>query len=482
MLKKKNVLRFILGLKIRQLRIRNKLSLKELADDSGLSISYLNEIEKGKKYPKIEKLASLAAALEVDLGEMVSFKTGHNLHPLLDFLEGDLISRMPLDLFGLNEEDVVSLMGNDPLKFASFVLTVLQISRSFDIRMEDVNKAALLSLIEANDNYFPELEKMARKARSTLGLTLAPVTYNKISSLITSHYGIDVDTKELSLNSLLQDKEMVVKRSAPPKIYLNEKLEEGQKSFCLAKEIAHLLLTKERPESSLGGLLEDYKEKYLAGAILLDENKFSKKLKFFLTSKLLDTTLLLKYMNNYKISAELLFQRLTQILPSSFKIHELFFLKMTTGHETAKDYSIDQELHLYQLHSPHGQRMNESYCRRWVAIKSLSSLKMSNLTNYISSQISITEEKKEYFSISYAKKSNLNFNKLESFTIGFLINDQLSKLIHFLNDPSLIRVRIGQTCERCPIQNCLERATPPFIHLKNILEENKKTALQELLK
>ncbi|MDO9184191.1 MAG: helix-turn-helix transcriptional regulator, partial [Bacteriovorax sp.] len=178
MLKKKTVLRFILGLKIRQLRLRRGFSLKELADVSDMSISYLNEIEKGKKYPKFEKMASLAIGLGVDLGDLVSFKTGRNLHPLLKFLEGDLVSKMPLELFGLSESDVVDLMGNAPEKFASFVLTVLQISRSFDMKLEDIYSAALRSFIEAHDNYFPELEKKARALRSDWNFTKESIEYS----------------------------------------------------------------------------------------------------------------------------------------------------------------------------------------------------------------------------------------------------------------------------------------------------------------
>ena len=58
-------LRFVLGLKLNQLRKSQKLSLKVLAGRAGLAISYLNEIEKGKKYPKPEKILGLAKALGV---------------------------------------------------------------------------------------------------------------------------------------------------------------------------------------------------------------------------------------------------------------------------------------------------------------------------------------------------------------------------------------------------------------------------------
>jgi XRE family transcriptional regulator, fatty acid utilization regulator len=52
--------KIIFGLKIRQLRLDKKLSLSEVAEKSNLSISYLNEIEKGKKYPKTDKIMALS--------------------------------------------------------------------------------------------------------------------------------------------------------------------------------------------------------------------------------------------------------------------------------------------------------------------------------------------------------------------------------------------------------------------------------------
>ena len=67
-------LRFTLGLKLKALRQRLDLPLKEVARRSGLAVSYLSEIEKGKKYPKPEKLLRLASALGVPfsvLGMMV---------------------------------------------------------------------------------------------------------------------------------------------------------------------------------------------------------------------------------------------------------------------------------------------------------------------------------------------------------------------------------------------------------------------------
>ncbi|MGB9812902.1 MAG: helix-turn-helix domain-containing protein [Thermovenabulum sp.] len=53
------------GSLIRQLRKNRKISLKELAEKTGLSVSYLSEIETGKKQPSLEVIQKLADALNV---------------------------------------------------------------------------------------------------------------------------------------------------------------------------------------------------------------------------------------------------------------------------------------------------------------------------------------------------------------------------------------------------------------------------------
>jgi XRE family transcriptional regulator, fatty acid utilization regulator len=51
-------------LKLKQLRQEKRMSLSALASKSNLSVSYLNEIESGKKYPKADKLQSFPMHLE----------------------------------------------------------------------------------------------------------------------------------------------------------------------------------------------------------------------------------------------------------------------------------------------------------------------------------------------------------------------------------------------------------------------------------
>ena len=90
--------RLIFGLKIKQLRNELGVSTIELANRTDLSPSYLNEIEKGKKYPKTEKVFALAKALNTDYDALVSLKVNKQLEPVVELLNSNILSELPFDL------------------------------------------------------------------------------------------------------------------------------------------------------------------------------------------------------------------------------------------------------------------------------------------------------------------------------------------------------------------------------------------------
>jgi quercetin dioxygenase-like cupin family protein len=56
------------GKKIKQERIKKKLSLDRVANETGFSIEYLKKVESGKKIPPVGALLQIARALEIDSG------------------------------------------------------------------------------------------------------------------------------------------------------------------------------------------------------------------------------------------------------------------------------------------------------------------------------------------------------------------------------------------------------------------------------
>ncbi|MGH2514705.1 MAG: helix-turn-helix domain-containing protein [Ktedonobacterales bacterium] len=66
-------LQHTLGAVIRRERHERQLTLKELAERSALSVVYLGEIERGKKYPSALVLERLAAALDLTVSDLLEY-------------------------------------------------------------------------------------------------------------------------------------------------------------------------------------------------------------------------------------------------------------------------------------------------------------------------------------------------------------------------------------------------------------------------
>lgn len=80
------------GAKIRTLRKRKNLTLKALGSKVGLSEQAIGQYERGERKPSIEILASIAAALEVELSDILDIKILNSNHEKYSELTGDIMS------------------------------------------------------------------------------------------------------------------------------------------------------------------------------------------------------------------------------------------------------------------------------------------------------------------------------------------------------------------------------------------------------
>lgn len=89
-----------LGDKIRLMRAEKSMSLQELAQKSGISLSYLSEIERGTVYPALSTLKRVAESLEVPPATLMGHEgtLGHKLKALREE-------------YGLTQAQLASLAG-----------------------------------------------------------------------------------------------------------------------------------------------------------------------------------------------------------------------------------------------------------------------------------------------------------------------------------------------------------------------------------
>ena len=151
----------IFGMKVRRARMKANLTLTEMAARCEISPSYLTEVEKGRKYPRADKIMRMADELETTYDELVSITLPPALNYLESTLSSSLLLQFPFDAFGLEISDLVGLLTKAPDKASALLHAMIEIGRQHDLREEHILWAALRSYQELQDNYFPDIEDAA---------------------------------------------------------------------------------------------------------------------------------------------------------------------------------------------------------------------------------------------------------------------------------------------------------------------------------
>jgi transcriptional regulator with XRE-family HTH domain len=484
--------RLIFGLKVKALRQEKSLSYQQLAEKTGMSLSYVHDIETGKKFPKADKILALAKALGVDYDYLVSLRASKKLQPIIDLINSDFINAIPWEHFGLTPAALLELFTNTPDKVTAFISTLLKISRSYQLSKESFYNSALRSYQDLQDNYFGDIEDATRlfrkeyKWKETL-----PVGINALEGALQK-MGIEVNRKKISGMEALQDLRSYY--SAGNKtLFINKAFSTAQEKFLLAREIAfQYLAITERPyatmirnSASFDMLLNNFKASYFAVAMLMPEENFVEDIKRIVMQPKWSDKAWLDCCTRYDVTPEMMMQRLTNILPNHFSIDHLFFLRIS-GHPAKDDFEITKELHLSQLHNPYANATHEHYCHRWVSINSIKHVAESlEKKKYgqpvVEAQISqYWQTHNRYLCISIAKPAAKGSDEIVSVTIGLMIDQKLLQTMPFVNDTSIPVKTVHTTCERCGIMDCTDRVAAPVEILKEQRQEKINEALKDL--
>ncbi len=477
-------IKLIFGLKLKQIRTERNLSLFGLSKLSGLSKSYLNEIENGKKYPKPDKIAALSEKLDVPYDQMVSLKLDKNLAPIGDILQSKILKEIPLELFGIKESTLIDIVANAPAKVNAFISTIIEIAQNYNFSRESFFLASVRSFQEANNNYFDDLEQDVLKFAKAYQIDLnATLTSNELEDILIEEYGYHILDNELNKYKALGNLRTVFVPKTKT-LLLADDIDEAQRTFIYAKEIAYNFLEiKNRLYTfpwikfeTFDQVLNNFYASYFAGALILPKAKITEQLSGIFEKDTFDVTLFLKAMADFNASPESFYQRLTNILPKAFNIQNLFFLRFSHEAKT-NQYHLKKELHLSHHHSPHANETNEHYCRRWVSLQVLNDISKSKKEHEFNIQISdYQNDGQKYLVLSSATKDPFKDNQYRSISIGLLINKQLQRKLKFLGNPKILTKPVGVTCERCAIPDCKVRQAP-----SRILDRDTKNKKIELI-
>ncbi len=488
-----DTIKMIFGFKVKYLRKQRGLSYQQLAQKTGLSTSYLHDIEKGRKYPKVDKIAALGEAFGVDYDELVSTRASKKLQPVLDLLQSEFLKEFPLELFGISAEKVFELLNNTPDKVNAFVGTLSKITRSYQMQREHLYQAALRSYQDMFDNYFVELEQSVRAFRKEYGMCSKPPVSNALlETLLKEVFGIRIDRTALEGEPPLNRSRSFF-ASKPKVLMLKAGLQVAQENFLIGRELAFQYLElKPRPYltrieevNSFDKLLNHFKASYWAVALLMDEDSLVEDVRALAALETWQPERFGALLDRYEVTPEMLLQRLTNLLPHHMEARDLFFIRLA-GEKDLKHFRMTKELHLSRLHHPYANEANEHYCRRWVSVNIIKRLQAEGRLKgrtipLVDAQISsYWETPNRYFCLSIAKTDTLFSELPVSVTVGLLINDALKKTFRFLDDPKLPTRLVHTTCERCGITDCEARAAAPVVIEAKRQLEAQQEAMERL--
>ncbi len=488
MISDSDVVKLILGFKIRHLRLSKKISYQEMSNATGMSISYLNDIEKGKKYPKPDKISALAKVFGLEYDELVSTRTDKKLQPVIELLKSGFVKFFPLSEFGISMEKLIDVFSNSPDRFSAFISTILKMVRSYQIEKEHFYRIALRSYQDMHDNYFPALEAAAisfKKERKLI--KKIPYDYDQMADILRQDYDITIDRVSLAENPRLRRFRSYF--SAENKVlYLNKGLSAGQELFILSKEIGfHYLDISERPfetqlkkEASFEKLLNNFKASYFAAALMMDADEVIKDIELIARARDWSPNLISKLLKKYQVTPETLLQRFTNILPHHFNLRDLFFIRLRSTQDLIR-YDITKELHLSQLHTPYHTELEEHLCPRWVSISVIKKIRSTKEPYLIDAQVSeYWQTNKSYFCISVAQPKDFHHQGAGSITLGLLMTEGLRGAFNFIKDPNIRRKIVHTTCERCSMPDCDNRVAPPEYVDQLNLEKELERELENL--
>lgn len=483
-----DLVNIIFGLKIRQKRTQAELSLSEFAARCDLSPSYITEIEKGRKYPKTDKIMKIAEVLDLSYDELVSTKLAPSLTSLETMLSSPLLQHFPFEEFGLEVSDLVNLFTKAPVRASALLHAALDMARQYDLKEEHFLRAALRSYQELHENYFQDLEDAALAFTAQYQPGDIPQSLAVLTDIIEDQFSYQLDTTHLANHDLLRHYRSVFVPGHPPKLLINALLQDRQIKFLLLREMGYQVLgLKERAHTSAPDkvdsfqqVLNDFKASYFAGAVLLPRAHILAELQAFFQLNTWSPYRLLHMLEQYDVTPEMLLYRFSQLIPQFFGTR-LHFLRF---HNANGRYQLAKHLNMTRFLLPSGLNANEHFCRRWLPMRLLQAIQTADPDDVpvLGAQLSeFLPSKGRFLSFGFARPLALAPAVGSSVVIGFQVSPALKDIIRFVDDPDLAVTIVNETCERCPVDQCEVRATPPTLFEQDQQNIKQRIALNQLV-
>ena len=452
-----------IGSKVRKERRSKGLSQSDLSKNLGISASYLNLIESGRRTITVPLLIKIGNELSLSLKDLTIESNKRLLSDVMEVLSNELFEDLDI-----TNHDTTEFISNNP-NIAKALLALNDTYRSLrddtQNRLEELDvrssvKERKLSrlpveivsdFLQENKNYFDSLEKKAENIRQKIYFEEGHRTigHNLIQYLINEH-----NTKGKVFTP--EEDEKYIKKYNQNKniLFISEMLNYSSRNFHLAYQIAFfegeedinkIINLKKISSQDVISLLKISLLNYLASAILMPYDDFLVTAKRFRY----DAELL---MHHFATSFEQVTHRLTSLQKPGNEGIPFHFVKTDNAGNVSKRFSLSG------IHIPrHG-----GACPRWNVYSAFSN------PGKINTQISRMPDGKVYFCIARAFEKGIEkYGAIKSFvSIGLGCDVRYAKEITYADGIDLqnkkLETPIGISCRICPRTDCEQRAFPPI--------------------
>ena len=452
-----------IGSKVRKERRSKGMSQSNLSRTLGISASYLNLIESGRRTITVPLLIKIGNELGLSLKDLTMESNKRLLSDVMEVLSNELFE--DLDITNYETAEFISNNPNIAKALLSLNDTYKNLRDDTQNRLEalDVESSVkekktsrlpveiVSDFIQENKNYFEGLEKKAESIRQRIYFEEGHRTigHSLIQYLLKEHNTkvrvISIEENEKSIKNFDSNKKI---------LFLSEMLTYSARNFHLAYQIAYfdghetinkIIDSNKIYSEQVISLLKISLLNYFAAALLMPYDDFLHNVKKYKY----DIEIL---MHHYATSFEQVTHRFTNLQRPGKEGVPFHFLKTDIAGNVSKRFSLSG------IHIPrHG-----GSCPRWnVYIAFLNPSK-------IHPQISKMPDGKVYFCIARAfEKGIAKYGMPKSFvSIGLGCDLQYAKELTYSDGMDLqnqkLETPIGISCRICPRVDCQQRAFPPI--------------------
>ncbi|WP_420549034.1 helix-turn-helix domain-containing protein [Curvivirga sp.] len=463
-----------LGAKIRRLRRDHGKTQAQLAEQLGVSASYLNLIEHNHRKVTVDMLLRLSEIFDLEMKDLAEGDESQLLADVMAVLGDDLFEE--LDLTNTDVRDFVStspqvakamLLVHDALR------STVDDARDLAFRLaEDDDEDGVIGIssgqaapadlvsdfMQESNNFYPDLEDEADRIRREIGI-LGAITFDTLINYMKTALDVSV---------VLSDQYVEFQRRYDPatkQLILSPRVDVHSRKFQIAHQIAllsagpvidMLLMEGRVKEGEARNLGRVALANYLAAALLMPYDEFLNAARQFRY----DIELL---QHRYNVSFEQVCQRLTSLNNPDNKGIPLHFLRVDIAGNISKRFTLSG------LPIPrHG-----GACSRWNVYSAFMS------PDIVQAQVSYLPDGAGFFCIARSiRKGAIGYGAQQSvFSIGLGCSLIHAHEMVYADGLDLVNReaggQIGVQCKICDRMDCGQRAFPP-IHQRFRVDENAR--------